>query len=257
MTQLAKLEYQKGILKGRSESLAKDRRFLLKEISSLKMKLATTKHQLGKHNQRLELKVQKLKRTLHGGKEAFLAEKKKKLKKKSQKSQIRNRPKTVSAREQRSATHIVELQEELDKTRKNLGADREERKSKLKDLKIQIKNQIALLKDERKSAFVLLRETENQRRAVASQFEEATNKNQELSEFVKASQVETISLNSQMATLMADVMQLKYSLRQAKGFSSSSSYKETQQLIKNLRSKLVSEGNRNKRLECSLIEARY
>jgi len=254
MTQLAKLEYQKGILKGRSESLAKDRRVLLKEISSLKMKLATTKHQLGKHNQRLQLKVQKLKRTLNGGKEAFLAEKKKKLKKKSQ---MRNRPKTVSAREQRSATHIVDLQEELDKTRKNLGADREERKTKLKDLKTLIKNQIASLKDERKSAIVLLRETENQRRAVASQFEEATNKNQELSEFVKASQVETISLNSQMATLMADVMQLKYSLRQAKGFSSSSSYKETQQLIKNLRSKLVSEGNRNKRLECSLIEARY
>jgi len=256
MTQLAKLEYQKGILKGRSESLAKDRRFMLKEISSLKMKLATTKHQLGKHNQRLELKVQKLKRTLNGGKEAFLAEKKKKLKKKSQ-MRNRPRPKTVSSREQRGATHIVDLQEELDKTRKNLGADREERKSKLKDLKAQIKNQIALLKDERKSAIVLLRETENQRRAVASQFEEATNKNQELSEFVKASQVETISLNSQMATLMTDVMQLKYSLRQAKGFSSGSSYKETQQLIKNLRSKLVSEGNRNKRLECSLIEARY
>jgi len=74
---------------------------------------------------------------------------------------------------------------------------------------------------------------------------------------VRTAKLDTDSLNSQVTTLLEEVLQLKKYLKREKYISSSSSYKEIRKLIKDLQWRLVSEKNRNKRLQSSLIEARY
>jgi len=199
---LAQLEGQQAILKGRAQSLANNRRALLKEISNLKMKLATTKHHLANQNIRLELKVQKLKRSLNCDKGTLLTEKKKQQKKKPV---IMNRPRTGSKGEKKSAKQIHDLQIELVKTREKAEAEKTNRKTQLKQLKTKVKNEIANLKCDRKSAMSLLQETENKRRAVVSQIDAANNKKQELSELVRTAQLDAKSLNSQMSSLLKEV----------------------------------------------------
>jgi len=198
---LAQLEGQQAILKGRAQSLANNRRALLKEISNLKMKLATTKHHLGNQNMRLELKVQKLKRSLNYDKGTLSSEKKKQKKK----PVIMNRPGTGSKGEKKSAKQIHDLQAELVKTREKAEAEKTDRKTQLKQLKTKVKNEIATLKSDRKSAMSLLQETENKRRAVVSQIDAANNKKQELSELVRTAELDANSLNSQMTSLLREV----------------------------------------------------
>jgi len=198
---LALLEGQQSILKGRAQSLANNRRALLKEISNLRMKLATTKHHLGNQNMRLEQKIQKLKRSLNHDKGSLLTEKKKQKKK----PVIMNRPRTGSKGEKKSAKQIHDLQIELVKTREKAEAEKTDRRTQLKQLKTKVKNEIATLKCDRKSALSLLQETENKRRAVVSQIDALNNKKQELSELVRNAQLDANSLNSQMTSLLREV----------------------------------------------------
>jgi len=103
----------------------------------------------------------------------------------------------------------------------------------------------------------LLQDTEQKRRDVLGQLDEAQNKERKINEHIHAAKEETTSLYSEMTILLNDVRQLKISLETETGFSHRNYLKNRRKLIKDLQNKIKKEKKKKQWAECSLMESKH